>query len=224
MNWETLKICKEITAELRAFPGACLFNEPVKQDHPDLRNYYKKIRNPQDLGTILERLERGEYTEVKAWEKDINQVWLNAESFHGKESYVTFIAHHMSARFQKMKERLEKKKISQWMKHLYLSREKLDRLLLSPPSGIGPVFPIGLLSESMNYTPFSSRELDCLVDASRAFFKPEELAQIAKLMQGEPQMQGKAEEVIINVDELTPKTCHRLRDYFKKKLQDEYPV
>lgn len=223
MNWETLKICKEITTELRSFPGACLFNEPVKHDQQELRNYYKKVRNPQDLGTILERLERGEYTDVKAWEKDINQVWMNAESFHGKDSLVTIIAHHMAGHFQKMKERLEKKKISQWMKHLYISREKLDRLLLSPPTGVGPIFPIGLLNEEVNYPPFSSRELDCLVEAARFFFKPEDLAQMAKLMQGEAQMQGKADEVIINVDELSPKTLHRLRDYFKKKLQDQYP-
>ena len=222
-NPELFRICKEITMELQQYPGARFFNEPVKQDVP---NHHKKVKNPQHLNTILDRLERGEYTEVKNWERDIGKVWENAEQY-GKDSLLGILAQQMRRHFEKLKVRLEKKKISGWIKNLDKSRKKLDRLLLSPPSGVGPIFPIGRFTNSEDYAKFSSRELDCLVDAGRYFFKQEELAQIAQLMQGESQMEGNPEELIVNVDELTPKTQHRLRDYFKKKLQllgQEYPT
>ncbi|KAH0795829.1 Bromodomain containing protein [Histomonas meleagridis] len=220
-----LKICKEITQELREYPGANLFNEPVNTDHQT--NYYKKIKNPQDLGTIYEKLERGEYTEVKSWEKDINTVWQNAELYNGKDSYVSIIAHHMSNHFKKLKQRLDMKKISGWMKYLYLSREKLDRLLLSPPSSVGTIFPIRKPSDYHNYAPFSSRELDCFIEASRAFYNKDDLLQICKILQSEKQFDKQTDEVRINVEDITPRSLHMLRDFFKKRLHQmnqEYPT
>lgn len=223
---ELLRICREITIELRQYPGARLFNEPVNPEQQSVPNYYKKVKNPQDLGTILDRLEHGEYTDIKLWEKDINLVWLNAELYNGKESYVSVIAHHMQRHFSKLKKRLEMKKISGWMKFLYFSREKLDRLLLSPPSNIGPIFPIHRQINSQEYAPFSNRELDCLIEASRFCFKPEDLMQISKILQTDTNFHIENDDMVINVDNMPPKTLHLLRNYFKKRLIQlgaEYP-
>jgi hypothetical protein len=224
---ELFKVCREITEELRRYPGAQLFNEPVKLEHNQSAKYYKKIKNPQDLGSILERLNRGEYTDIKNWERDIATIWSNADIYNGKDSYVSVIAHHMAKRFAKLKERLELKKISGWMKHLYLWREKLDRLLLSPPSGVGPIFPIGRITPASDYAPLTPHELDCLVEASRAFFKAEDVTQVAKILAGESQLAAESDDMVINVDLLAPKTLCRLREYFKKRLQQmgqTYPV
>lgn len=73
--------CKEITEELRRYPGAQLFNEPVNPDIQSVPGYYKKVKNPQDLGTILECFNRREYTDVKAWERNVNTVWQNSELY-----------------------------------------------------------------------------------------------------------------------------------------------
>ncbi|OHT06709.1 Bromodomain containing protein [Tritrichomonas foetus] len=223
---ELLKICKEITEELSRYPGAELFKEPVNPDHQTAPNYYKKIKNPQDLGSIIDRLDRGEYSDVKSWERDMNTIWQNAELYNGKDSYVSVIAHHMAGQFSIMKKRLEMKKISGWMKYLYLSREKLDRLLLSPPSGVGTIFPIRRQSSDVEYAPFSSRELDCLIEASRYFYKPDDMLQMTKILMSENLPTNESENMIVNIDELSPKALHNLRDYFKKKLHQlgqEYP-
>ena len=224
---ELLKICKEITEELRRYPGAQLFNEPVNPELQAVPGYYKKLKNPQDLGTILDRLNRGEYTDVKVWERDVNTVWQNAELYNGRDSFVSVIAHHMSDHFKILKRRLDTKKISGWMKFLYIQREKLDRLLLSPPSGVGPIFPIRRAVSSSEYAPFSSRELDCLIEASRIFYKPDDLLQITKILNTENLVPNGQEDVEINVDEVSPKTLHMLRDFFKKRfhqMNQEYPV
>jgi hypothetical protein len=41
--------------------------------------------------------------------------------------------------FTKWKERFEMTKIYGWMEHLYPYCENLTRMLLSPPSGVGPM-------------------------------------------------------------------------------------
>jgi hypothetical protein len=216
---DLLRICREITIELRQCPGAKPFNDPIRPDQQSVPNYFRKVKNPQDLGSILDRLNRGEYTDVKNWERDINTVWTNAQLYNGKDSFVAIIAQHMQSRFRKLtRERLESRKTSGWMKLLSTSRQKLDRLLLSPPSGVGPIFPVCRVPSAMEYAPFSNRELDALIDASRAFFKPDDLLQIAKILQGEAQTAVESETFTIHVDDLSPKSLHKLRDYFKKTL------
>lgn len=222
---ELLKICREITEELRQYPGAQLFNEPVNSENQ--QHYLKKIKNPQDLGKILDRLKRGEYNEVKTWEKDVNTVFQNAEIYNGKDSFVSVIAHHMAEHFKVLKKRLDTKKISGWMKFLYLSREKLDRLLLSPPSGVGPIFPIRRAPSPSDYAPFSSRELDCLVQASHTGYNKQDLLQITKILMIDDAVPNGQEDLEVNVDKLSPKTLHMLKDFFKKKLHQmnlEYPI
>lgn len=224
---EMLKICKEITEELRKYPCAKIFNEPVKSDAQGAQNYYKKVKNPQDLGTIYKRLENGEYTDIKTWEKDINAVCQNAELYNGRDSYYAVVAHQMTKHFKKLKRRLDIMKISGWMKCMYLLREKLDRMLLSPPSSVGTIFPIRKPSSYLDYAPFSSRELDCFIEASRAFYKSDDLLQICKILQYEKQMENPKEELVINVDEISSKSLHILRDFFKKRLHQmgqEYPT
>lgn len=133
----------------------------------------------------------------------------------------------MSDHFKILKRRLDTKKISGWMKFLYIQREKLDRLLLSPPSGVGPIFPIRRTVSSSEYAPFSSRELDCLIEASKIFYKPDDLLQITKILNNESLVPNGQEDLEINVDEVSPKTLHMLRDFFKKRfhqMNQEYPV
>jgi hypothetical protein len=216
---EMFRICREITQDLRQFPGAQLFNEPVNPEQLAIPNYYKKVKNPQDLGSILERLNRGEYADVKIWERDVNTVWINAELYNGKESYVAAIAQEMNKRFRRLKQRLDMKKLSGWMKNLHATQAKLDKLLMSPPGGVSPIFPVGPVSMANQYAPFSSHELDCFVEASRVCFKPDDYAQITKILQSEPQIETGADDCKVNVDELSPKALHRLRDFFKKRIQ-----
>jgi hypothetical protein len=224
---EMLRICREITQDLRSYPGAQLFNEPVNPEQLAIPNYYKKVKNPQDLGSILDRLNKEQYTDVKIWERDVNTVWANAELYNGKESYVAVIAQEMSRRFKKLKRRLDMKKLSGWMKALHGTQEKLDKLMGCPPSRVGPIFPVGPVTLVDQYAPFGSHELDCLVEASRVCFRPEDYTQITKILQSEAQIENCTDDFKVNVDELSSKSLHRLKDFFRKRIQQMgqvYPV
>lgn len=221
-----LKACLEITKKLRELPGAQLFNEPIGPDQPDYQQYYKTIKNPQDLGTILRRLENGEYTSSQQWEKDISQIWSNAEQYNGKDAYVSAIARHMSKHTDKLKRNLYMRKISGWMKNLYIWRDKLDKLLVSPPDGSHMHFIPETPYVPPSYPPFSSHDLDCLIEASRSFYKNDDLLNIIKIVDADAAQSIEVENRVINVDTLPPRTLYGLKQYFKKRLADikeKYP-
>ena len=212
--------CIDITKNLIQFPGALFFKDPVlTKDFPD---YYNKIKTPSDLNTILQKLKDHKYSKIDQWEKDIKLIWSNTELYHGKDSYLCRIAHHMDKHFQKLKKTIGMMKISGWMKCLYLWRDKLDRYLTNPPSNLNFIPVINPYKE--NYQQFSTKELDCFVEATKQMNlfnnkqNPEVTKIFAKIIQSDPN-NNLEEDGVVNVDALSPKTLHLLRDYIKKYFE-----
>ncbi|EAY14010.1 Bromodomain containing protein [Trichomonas vaginalis G3] len=215
-----LRVCQEITQELMQMPCAVLFNEPVKAKLKDYERYVKVIKNPQDLGTILKRLQSSEYQNYQQWEKDIALVWSNAEAYNGKDSYVTQIARHMAKQCESMKKRISMQKISGWMKYLYIWREKLDKLLVSPPQSSTIRFFPDIKYIPPEYKPLTSKEKDQLIEQSRIVAKGDDLKHIAKIVELDPQGEIKDDNVVINVDLLSPKTLYSLQKFYKKRVSE----
>ncbi|KAJ3083480.1 hypothetical protein HDU99_009288 [Rhizoclosmatium hyalinum] len=70
--------------KLRSHPNGFIFLEPV--DPTILPDYYTRIRNPIDLRTMGEKLQRGEYQTLDAFEKDIKLMFANCFTYNEKES------------------------------------------------------------------------------------------------------------------------------------------
>ena len=222
-----LKICLEITKELSKLPGATPFNEPIKPTAAEYSEYRRIVKNPQDLGTIAKKLENGEYSNVQAWEKDMNLIWSNAELFNGKDAFVSTIARHMAKHCEKLKKRLSMRKISGWMKCLYIWREKIDKLMVSPPSDSKiRIFPIPQYTEP-DYKPFTDREIDCFLEATRNLVKSEDIKQLSKISQLDPNYKANGDNMIVDVDQLEPRTLYALRNYVSRRCNEmgiPYPV
>ncbi|EAY14414.1 Bromodomain containing protein [Trichomonas vaginalis G3] len=224
-NQADLAICEEITKKLLQLPGAILFDEPLNQNEEQYPNYSKHIKNPQDLKTILTRLQKNEYQNVAQWEKDINLVWSNCETYNGRDSYVACIARHMQKHFEKLKRKCFIRKINGWIKNVYIWKEKIDKMLYSPPPGSKLSFLPEIPYTPIEYNKFTTKELDALIDASRTIFASRsdyDLKQVAKIIAPDIANESKVEDLVINVETLSPKTLHALREYFKKKIPD-YP-
>jgi len=219
MNEYEKRICIEITKELMKFPGSALFKDPVSKTDPDFNDYYRQIKNPQDLKGILEKLDNNMYQKVQDWEKDIVQIWKNADQYHGKEHYVTKLAKHMiDKHFNSLKKRISMAKISGWMKSLYIWRDKLDKMLSTPPNSKLQFIP-EIPPKKTVFNQFSARDIDALVQASRNFSSPKDLIQITKILHNDSKCTFDSKEVKINIDLLEPKTMHSLRDYYKKQYE-----
>lgn len=215
-----LRQCMEITKELMKIPCAVLFNEPVKAKLKDYDRYMKVIKNPQDLGTILKRLQSSEYQTYQQWEKDIGLVWSNAEIFNGKDSYVSQIARHMAKVCESKKKRITMQKISGWMKYLYIWREKLDKLLVSPPPQSQIKFFPDIKYTPPEYKALTNKEKDQIIEHSRIVSKGEDLKHVAKIIGLDPQGEIKDDNVVINIDLLSPKTLYSLQKFYKKRVAD----
>ncbi|KAJ3007899.1 UNVERIFIED_CONTAM: hypothetical protein HDU68_003303, partial [Siphonaria sp. JEL0065] len=71
-------------AKLMAHQSAFIFLEPV--DPAILPDYYMRIKNPIDLGTMTDKLRRGEYQTLEAFERDMKLMLSNCYSYNQKES------------------------------------------------------------------------------------------------------------------------------------------
>lgn len=220
---ELQQICIEITKKLRKYPAAKLFNDPVDPKKEGVPDYFKKIKNPQDLGSIYQRLEAGEYTSVEQWERDINTVWTNAEIYHGKsnEGYIPVIcaARYMSSRFQRLKKSLLLRSVTGWTKQLYNLRQEFDELLKVCPPSLQNIIPKSLDSAVNTLVPFTSRDLSNFMKASQLVNQPKDIEQIvAILKKNDPSMDIDAHELIIDVNSMNIQSLHEIRAYYRKQL------
>ena len=67
---------------------AYLFLEPVDHVALGLDDYLSVISTPMDLGTVSEKLGRGEYPTVIEAADDIELVWSNAMMYNGDDNWV----------------------------------------------------------------------------------------------------------------------------------------
>ncbi|KAK7980784.1 hypothetical protein PG989_013241 [Apiospora arundinis] len=114
---------KRLDPELK-FYGECLmevkkakhwnhnqfFLEPVDPVAFNIPTYFSIIKKPMDLGSMSQKLERGEYRTGKEIEKDMRQMVANSEQFNGQDSPVTISGQALEAIF---KEEVAKK--DAWM-------------------------------------------------------------------------------------------------------------
>lgn len=217
---ELLTICIDITQKLMKYPSAKLFLNPV--DSPE---YIKRIKNPQDLTSILSRLKNNEYRKVNDWERDINYIWTNTETFNGKNSLYSIIANQMSKKFNELKQCIDILRVSGWMKQLHILREKMDRLLLSPPLSVDPIIP-NSYNTKIDYPEFSNQELDQFINSSffQKGFSSSDISHIMKILSLEPKAESidhSKDELKVNVDLLSPKVLKLLNDFFQKKHEKE---
>jgi hypothetical protein len=219
LSREQQRLCLEITSRLRECPAAIPFNEPVDPKKQNLPNYFKKIKNPQDLGSIYQRLQGGGYTSVTQWERDIATVWSNAETFNGKDSIIGAMAQQMSWRFQHFKRHLDAHSVAGWTKHLYALREKADCLLAKCPPSLRAIIPRSLDSTLPVLAPFTAREMaDFILKTGEVLTDPKDLDQIvAILRRNDPPLNVDDECLVIDVNSLSPHTLWEIRNYYDKK-------
>ena len=219
MNPDQQSLCISITTQLSSHPTAYFFNKPIDPKRSGMRDYFKKIRNPQDLGTILERLKLNEYSSVSQWETDVNTVWTNAITYHGEDSLMAIVARHMMKVFTKLKLTLEKHTVNGWTKVIYNYREKVDKLFLQAPNTLQTVLPKSLDVAVPLLPPFTSKEVTQFIQASQLVNSPQDIEAVTNIIRKSiPPIKTDEEELVIDVNNLDLPTMHALRNYYRKRL------
>jgi hypothetical protein len=107
------RLLRPLLQKLMLHPrNAGLFNTPVDPVALTLYDYFIRIKEPMDLGTVKSKLQSGHYTTVQQCFDDIDLVFRNAILYNGDNSSVSATAKLIQADFQAemqaINEKLEK--------------------------------------------------------------------------------------------------------------------
>jgi bromodomain-containing factor 1 len=80
---------------------ASAFKEPVNPEALGIPTYPDLVKNPMDLSTMETKLKEGQYTVVREFMEDLDQIVTNSVIFNGKEHLVTQAGYNMRAYFLK---------------------------------------------------------------------------------------------------------------------------
>ncbi|KAH0790298.1 Bromodomain containing protein [Histomonas meleagridis] len=208
--------CIKITNQLLSHPGSEIFSKPVESNLP---NYYKIIDNPQDLGTILQRLQSDEYKSISEWEDAINTVWSNAKKFNGKNSYINFIAEYLSHKFQSYKKLVEILNLNDWIIYLYELKDEFDKLLENCPPSLKTIIPKALEGEIPLLPDFTSKDMNNLIAASQIVNDPIDVENVEDIIRkNDPSFNVSEKVLVVDVNNLSIKTLHEIRAYYQMKM------
>jgi bromodomain-containing factor 1 len=87
-----LRFCDAVLSEImkaKHFDLHQWFMQPVDPVALNIPSYYKVIKKPMDLETMRRKLDGGEYSNAKEFEKDFWQIGKNCRSFNGEDNIVT---------------------------------------------------------------------------------------------------------------------------------------
>ncbi|OHT12777.1 Bromodomain containing protein [Tritrichomonas foetus] len=171
-----LKTCLKITNIMFNSPGCAIFREPVDPERDLVPDYYKVIKNPQDIGTIKNRLENNEYTTVNEWLKDMNLVWENAQKYNGPLSFISRVALCMKNKFNKLCRNMliDRKDWGNKVQELFY---KLNITMKSAPGFLKSEF------EGKKFSgPMSQSELHHLAEAASGLSDRSDVLQMVQLL------------------------------------------
>ena len=122
MNQTLYEKAQKITESIAQLPCAGPFRNPVPEEEGEL--YYKKIKDPVDLSSILGRILLQEYQYVSDWQNDMHHILKNSRTYNGPSSVITSLAETMINKFDKMCIANFPITLGQWIKSFrYLSRK-----------------------------------------------------------------------------------------------------
>jgi hypothetical protein len=140
MNEAELEICINITSELLNSNLGFFFDQPYSDENSDYEDYIRKVTNPQDLGTILQKLKDKEFKTVNEWKQNVNLVWENNKMFYGDDSLYSDACDHLEKMFKKRLVQFEMRHFNTWVDRMNQLFSKFDDLLGQSPAKLKKTF------------------------------------------------------------------------------------
>jgi len=99
--------CTRILQTLMKQPDAEPFLQEVDPIHDCAPDYLERVKNPMDLGTLQQKLQKSSFAATGPITKhqfltDLNLIWSNAELYNGKNHYITKQAENLQELVQKI--------------------------------------------------------------------------------------------------------------------------
>mmetsp|Transcript_1897 Transcript_1897/g.3791 ORF Transcript_1897/g.3791 Transcript_1897/m.3791 type:complete len:218 (-) Transcript_1897:44-697(-) len=190
----------KIIAQIVAREDSDAFREPVPWEELGLIDYPQIVKQPMDLGTVMNNLKAGKYATIHAAIDDVRLIWANCQAYNSDGSDFYILAAEFSKRFE----------------------EKVAKLLTDAgikPAASNVLPPSTAALNDVEPTPTERQ------DFARFLFRigKEELGKVVTVLDDKsPQALTKnaaEDEVEINVDFIVPRVFHELNDYVVNLVQ-----
>ena len=209
----------DIMEQLMHFPCSKPFINPVNDKEEGFENYYKKIKDPIDLGQIQAKLLTNEYKSFEDVRHDINAIVKNTERFFGKTSCQAALSREMQMHFNKLIADDEEKDIRGWFDDVKEIEQKLERIFQGAPNkvkshckSILTIPPLPVLSDN---------EIRTLIKAAQELKDKKDVQKMLKIiLEKNPDMEITSKDLVIEVDELDNVTLWLLKDYVERRYQE----
>ena len=189
----------EIIDKLISNPLASVFNHPV--DPQELPDYYTVIKNPQDLGTIREKLVSDKYSTPSQLDKDVAAVWSNCARYNGQDSIYTTFAKYLSALYRKYKKKLIN--TGDWYRRVLSTFAMIDPVILEK----GELF-------GFNCKPMTQSELGEVISLSKTHNSIQDRANVSMILHGYGNVALTSGDLDVDIGKLKPHVQHKLYDYY----------
>jgi E1A/CREB-binding protein len=104
------KLMRSVVVKLINHPrNANLFNAPVDPILLKVPDYFSKIKNPMDLGTVRDNLVKGNYESIQQCANDIKLTFENATTFNGPQHNIHLAAKELLTEFYEDYNNMEEK-------------------------------------------------------------------------------------------------------------------
>lgn len=213
--------CLQIMDKVMKRPCAALFLEPVDPERDGAPNYYNVVKRPVDLGTIRKRLENDEYSNIGAWNRDMNLIWGNAEKFNGKDSIPCLLAKEIQRAYEKEFKQIKALDLHKWAQEVSNLKDHLDNLLDSPPDPVTKFATISEKPDPNQLKPFTDEEMDIFIRSSMMLTSKQDGKKMLHIIRlHDPGFTGPDQNGFVNVGQLSVTILHLLRDYINQRLSD----
>lgn len=95
------KYCMTVLRQLKRSKDAAPFMQPVDPVKLQIPDYFKIVTDPQDLGTIENKLKKNEYTSIDGFIDAIQLVWSNCQRYNGPEAPINLMALRLKEQFER---------------------------------------------------------------------------------------------------------------------------
>ena len=96
------KRATSLIQKLKSMKASSSFHKPVDPSSKDLKDYYKVIKNPMDLSTLLANVTSTKYSTFKEFEIDLQLIWDNCIEYNEEGSPISKQAIEMDLAAQKI--------------------------------------------------------------------------------------------------------------------------
>jgi hypothetical protein len=195
------------------------FLEPAQQGSDD----------PPDLPTITSRLRDCQYASVQAWLKDVESIWANAETVHGRTSPQGIVANECRRLFDKYRRKVDILAMGTWSTEVYRLRTRVSDLIGQPPSRVKQYSSSlgAALTMKQNMPPFSEKEIQHFVAATEMMVREEDQTELIRIIdEMHPEIDSGAADFSVDVSKINLPTLYAMRDYMKSTLEkrgEKYP-